>query len=92
MYGDLRLWQNPDRVASDDVVAWSTAFWFWKTNVHPNAQVQRGHFGATTRIINSGECTGTFNVKLAKKRYTFYANVLKAFSLAERPIEKGCYN
>jgi len=92
LYGDLRLWKKPDQVETDDAVAWATAFWFWKTNVHPNAKVQQGQFGATTNIINSGECTGKFDVKLAKKRFFYYVNVMKAFNLTEKPIDKGCYN
>ena len=88
----MRLWTNPDQVATNDSVAWATAFWFWKTNVHPNAQVQQGQFGASIKLINSGECTGTFNVQYAKKRYANYLNVMKAFNINETPIETGCYN
>ena len=51
LYGDDRLVRDPDMVARDEQVAWDTAFWFWKVNVHSKAGVQQGKFGATTKEI-----------------------------------------
>ena len=92
MFGDTRLWTNPDQVETDDKQAWATAFWFWKANVRTNTQVQAGYFGASTNLINGAlECRG-FNTDKAKSRYQKYLNVLKAFNINQAPIENGCYN
>ena len=92
MYGDTRLYTDPDQVASVDSVAWATAFWFWKVNVHTDANVQRGWFGSSTNRINGAlECAGAYQYK-AKQRFTKYGIVLKAFNVNESPIENGCYN
>ncbi|XP_066359303.1 chitinase 5-like [Miscanthus floridulus] len=47
--------RNPDTVAKDPLVSFESALWFWMTNVH---QAMPRGFGATTRVINSGECDG----------------------------------
>ena len=47
---------NPDQVASNDQIAWATAFWFWKQNViggQYGSQVLNGQFGAATNAIKS---------------------------------------
>ncbi|CAG7684261.1 unnamed protein product, partial [Allacma fusca] len=46
LYGaDWLIW-DPDVVGRDDSVAWDTAFWFWRVNVHFQPGVQEGMFGA----------------------------------------------
>ncbi|THF97853.1 hypothetical protein TEA_016956 [Camellia sinensis var. sinensis] len=46
---------NPEIVATDSVVSFKTALWFWMNNVH---NVINSGFGATIRAINSIECNG----------------------------------
>jgi len=92
LYGDTRLITNPEQVASDENVAWATAFWFWKTNVHSKPGVQEGKFGATTNAINGAiECSGS-RQDLARVRFQKYVKVLKAFNINEEAQEGGCYN
>jgi predicted chitinase len=92
LFGDDRLTKDANQVATNDRIAWDTAFWFWAINVHPNANVQKGMFGATTKIINGNECNGIFDVNFAKKRFILYKVVYQAFNLGGSPIENGCYN
>ena len=92
LFGDTRLYTNPDQVETDDKLSWATAFWYWKANVHSNSQVQAGYFGKSTDLINGAlECRGS-NTNLAKLRFKLYVKVLKAFNINEAPIESGCYN
>ena len=94
IFGNNKLLKNPDLVASDDNIAWSTAFWFWKTNViggQYGQAVKRGQFGASTNAINGGlECRGN-NQDKAKKRFKMYKKILIAFNIQTRPDETGCY-
>lgn len=92
LYGDDRLIKNPDLVASDDQVAWATAFWYWKANVGILPNVKAGYFGTSTNAINGAlECAGGYQNK-AKGRYDDYKVVFAAFNLPGTPIENGCYN
>jgi chitinase len=92
LYGDDRLLRDPDQVATNENVAWATAFWFWKVNVGSNALVKRGQFGTSTNLINGAlECRGIYKDK-ARKRFAIYRQVLQAFKVFETPIETGCYN
>lgn len=58
LFGDDRLLRDPDQVATNDELAWTTAFWYWRTRVGINEQVKQGWFGTSTRLINSIECLG----------------------------------
>ncbi|XP_068647782.1 endochitinase EP3-like [Aristolochia californica] len=49
---------NPEILASDPVVSFKSALWFWMNNVHAAITSGRG-FGATIRAINSIECRGS---------------------------------
>ncbi|XP_059655025.1 endochitinase EP3-like [Cornus florida] len=67
---------NPDIVASDVLVSFKTALWYWMTFVHP---VIGEGFGATIRAINGAlECDGgnpdTVNARVGY--YTDYCNEL----------------
>ncbi|KAI8004346.1 Endochitinase EP3 [Camellia lanceoleosa] len=66
---------NPETVATDSVVSFKTALWFWTINVH---DVINSGFGATIRAINSGECNGNNPnaVNARVKYYTDYCNQL----------------
>ncbi|CAG7717116.1 unnamed protein product [Allacma fusca] len=92
LYGNDRLVQDPDLVARDENVAWQTAFWFWRKNVHSRVGVSQGKFGVTTRAINGGECTNSKLHLRAKKRFQIYNNCRKAFGLSGNGDERGCYN
>jgi hypothetical protein len=45
---------NPGIVASDEVLAWASAFWFWKNNVAGSQNV-----GSALLKVNSLECTSS---------------------------------
>ena len=93
IYGDDRLWHNPD-LAAKSIPAWDTSIWYWKVNVHSNPFVLAGQFGASTRAINGWlECSGGgYGTELARKRFQIYQNVYRAFNLPGVPVESGCYN
>lgn len=93
LFGDDRLVRDPDQVARSENVAWDTAFWFWKVNVHSQPGVAEGRFGATTKAINGAlECQGQ-NQDIAKRRFQMYKKVMTAFGLdANSADERGCYN
>ncbi|RWS07222.1 Lysozyme-like domain-containing protein [Dinothrombium tinctorium] len=92
LYGDNRLIEDPDLVADDEQVAWATAFWFWKRNVHNAPGVQEGKFGVTTRKINGAfECKGQYKDR-ARRRFKIYKKILIDFNIKEKANEKGCYN
>ena len=91
LYGDDRILQNPDQVATDENSAWGVSFWFWKTNVKP-ALKNTFNFGLATNAINGAlECKGSATDK-AKKRFQIYTAILKVFEPSATPIETGCYN
>ena len=74
-------------------LAWLTAYWFWKKNIHSKTSISLGYFGASTKIINGYiECGRGRKENKAKKRFELYKKVMKAFNLMEKPIENGCYN
>ncbi|CAL5417070.1 unnamed protein product [Camellia sinensis] len=66
---------NPETVATDSVVLFKTALWFWMNNIH---NVLNSGFGATIQAINSGECNGNRPdaVNARVKYYTDYCNQL----------------
>ncbi|KAG4076278.1 hypothetical protein HA402_014827 [Bradysia odoriphaga] len=91
LLGNDSLVTDPDQVASNENLAWNTAFWFWKVNVHGQAGVSNGFFGATTKAINGFlECSG--NNSVARKRFEMYGKVRAAFGLNGPGDERGCYN
>ncbi|OMH82721.1 Chitinase 4 [Zancudomyces culisetae] len=92
LYGDDRLYTNPDSVAQDETIAWQVSFWYWKSRVRTNKDVLSGEFGASTRMINGAlECTGS-NIVASKTRYDIYKQVLSVFDPSSTPTESGCYN
>ncbi|RKP36710.1 lysozyme-like domain-containing protein [Dimargaris cristalligena] len=92
MYGDDRLYKNPQLVASDEMTAWRTSFWFWKQHVHDIKEVQDGQFGASTRAINGGlECDGPYQDK-ARLRFELYTKILKIVEPDTTPDPAGCYS
>ncbi|MFS8007697.1 putative chitinase [Helianthus anomalus] len=66
---------NPEIVATDPVISFWTAFWFWMNNVHPI--IGQG-FGATIRAINGMECDGgnSATVTARVQYYTQYCSQL----------------
>lgn len=92
-FGDDRLRFTPDLVASNDNLAWDSAFWFWRRDVHNFPGVQQGHFGATTRAINGNlECVNPGGHHIARLRFERYQRIRTAWGLAGPGIETGCYN
>lgn len=85
IFGDAStLLQNPGLVATDPILAWQTAIWFWMTPQSPKpsahevmigdpSQYKKDAFGETVNIINGGvECgQGQMNQYL-ENRIGFY--------------------
>ncbi|KAJ1952707.1 hypothetical protein GGI12_006178, partial [Dipsacomyces acuminosporus] len=92
IFHDDRLYQNPAQVATNEQIAWDVSYWFWRVNVHPDAGVQAGKFGASVNKINGAlECKGA-NKAAARKRYAMYKAILPIFAPGVKAIESGCYN
>ena len=95
LYGSDTLLRNADQVASNDEIAWATAFWYWRTSViggQYGQGVKNGQFGSSTNAINGAlECRGS-NGDKARKRFEIYKKVLVAFNIYSTPNESGCYN
>ncbi|CAI9776397.1 unnamed protein product [Fraxinus pennsylvanica] len=53
---------NPEIVATNRIVSFRTALWFWMNNCHYSITTGQG-FGATIRAINGIECDGGKNRK-----------------------------
>ena len=69
----------PEIVATDAVVSFKTALWFWMTNVH--SVIGQG-FGATTRAINGAvECDGK-QPDLVQARINYYTQYCNQFGVA----------
>lgn len=70
--------RNPGTVATDRVVSFKAAFWFWMNQCHNIITSGQG-FGATIRAINSMECnggnSGAVNARVGY--YTDYCNKLQ---------------
>jgi len=86
IFGDDRLLDNPEQVATSDRIAWQTSFWFWGERVHGAKGVAKGQFGATTRKINGIECGGS----IAQERFRIYGIVREAFGLEGAGDPSGC--
>nr|XP_043627979.1 chitinase 6-like [Erigeron canadensis] len=71
---------NPDIVATDQVVSFKSALWFWMENVHSGFASGSG-FGATIRAINGMECNGG-NPGAVNSRVTYYTDYCKQFGVA----------
>lgn len=69
----------PETVATDPVISFKTALWFWVNNVHP--VINQG-FGATIRAINGAlECNGQ-NPDEANNRVQLYQQFCSDFGVA----------
>ncbi|KAJ0702671.1 putative chitinase [Helianthus annuus] len=66
---------NPEIVATDPLISFQTALWFWMNNVH--SVIGQG-FGATIRAINGMECDGgnPSTVSARVEYYTQYCSQL----------------
>jgi hypothetical protein len=83
----LNLWADPDLVARNASVAWSTALWYWMTQSGPGSQpahgcmVNNAGFGCTIRSINGSlECNGgnPAQVQSRIRNYTTFKGILGA--------------
>ena len=74
----LDLLNSPDTVATDVVISFETALWFWMTYVRP--VVSQG-FGATIQAINGNECNGG-NFDAVKARVQYYKQYCNQLGIA----------
>jgi len=83
----LNLWADPDLVARDAAVAWSTALWYWQTQNGPGSQpahscmANNAGFGCTIRAINGSlECNGGNPAQVQSRinSYTSFKSILGA--------------
>ena len=89
---DTSLYDDPDQVATNEDLAWSVSFYYWKTFVKPALASNPTAFGLSTNAINGAlECRGQ-RTDLAKKRFSIYTAVLKVLEPTMTPVETGCYN
>ncbi|KAG8369472.1 hypothetical protein BUALT_Bualt14G0017200 [Buddleja alternifolia] len=70
---------NPEIVATDPVISFKTALWFWMNNCH-YAIISGQGFGATIRAINSMECDGG-NPATVTSRVDNYINYCDQFGV-----------
>ena len=52
---NVDLCSEPDKVATDEAIAWGTAIWFWMSRGTPTPHasvVESGQFGGTLNAIN----------------------------------------
>ncbi|KAJ1958232.1 hypothetical protein IWQ62_004933 [Dispira parvispora] len=90
IFGDQRLVDNPDQVATNEDVAWAVSFFYWSNNVHSQGGIQEGQFGVSIRAINGQlECNGSGHPGV-QNRIRIYTNVLQAFHINEPVNEAGC--
>jgi len=99
LFGNDSLFRHPDWVERSEFLAWATAAWFWKHNVH--RKLRHHMFGYSTQYINGDlECKrwrakneevspGPFAQK-AEKRFNHYQRVYRALNLPGKPIGGGC--
>ncbi|XP_022722047.1 endochitinase EP3-like [Durio zibethinus] len=74
----LDLLNNPEMVATDPVVSFKTALWYWMNAVH--SVVSQG-FGETIKAINGpGECGGQEPEKV-QRRIGFYTDYCRQFGV-----------
>ncbi|KAG9152316.1 hypothetical protein Leryth_021257 [Lithospermum erythrorhizon] len=73
------LLNNPDKVATDNVVSFKAALSFWMTNCHAIITSGKG-FGATIRAINSIECDGK-EADLVTSRVNLYTTFCGQFQV-----------
>ncbi|CAL5417073.1 unnamed protein product [Camellia sinensis] len=72
---------TPETVATDSLVSFKAAFWFWMQNVHSVMTTGQG-FGATIRAINGDvECDGK-KPDLVTARVNLYTNYCSQFGVA----------
>nr|XP_043627980.1 endochitinase EP3-like [Erigeron canadensis] len=71
---------NPDIVATNQLVSFKTALWFWMDKAHWDFVSGKG-FGATIGVINGVECDDG-NPGAVSARVTYYTDYCKQFGVA----------
>lgn len=72
---------NPEAVATDPVISFKTALWYWMTNCH-SIMVSGQGFGATIQAINSPvECNGR-KPDAVSARVTYYTDYCSQLGVA----------
>ena len=78
LYGDDRLLNTPDLLATDPNLSWASAAWFWMANVHAKSDT----FGQTLKAINGAlECDGGSHAENRVLRFNHYKQILQALNL-----------
>ncbi|XP_026460644.1 endochitinase A-like [Papaver somniferum] len=77
------LLKNPDLVATNAVISFKAALWFWMNNVH-SVITSGGGFGRTIRRINGGECGGG-NPTAVRNRIKYYKAYCKQLGTTPGP-------
>ncbi|XVE80953.1 hypothetical protein DITRI_Ditri15bG0023200 [Diplodiscus trichospermus] len=78
----LNLLKNPELVATDPVVSFKTALWYWKVAVRP--VIGQG-FGATIKAINGAVECGGKEPQRVQRRIGFYTDYCKQFGVDPGP-------
>jgi hypothetical protein len=95
-YLGLDLANNPTLVATDPVIGWKVALWYWNVHSNPGAgspgvcheAMNQNNFGQTTRIINGGiECAG--DSSSACKRAEIYTRFCQALGNTAAQCTEG---
>jgi len=82
----VNIVDDPEKVATDDTLAWCTTAFFWKTKVHDDRGCPSCDLGATIHAINAAqECEGgnefsETNRKKAQNRWCYYAAFYRAYA------------
>ncbi|XWS13150.1 hypothetical protein CRYUN_Cryun36dG0012700 [Craigia yunnanensis] len=79
----LNLLNNPEMVATDPVVSFKTALWYWMNAV--GLVVGQG-FGATIKAINGRRECGGEEPQKVQRRIGFYTDYCKQFDVDPEPI------
>uniref|UniRef100_A0A0C9S6Z8 TSA: Wollemia nobilis Ref_Wollemi_Transcript_14098_1042 transcribed RNA sequence n=1 Tax=Wollemia nobilis TaxID=56998 RepID=A0A0C9S6Z8_9CONI len=73
--------QNPELVATNSIISFKTAVWFWMVNSNCHSAITSGKgFGATIKAINSMECNGG-NPSEVSSRVNYYRKFCKQLNV-----------
>ncbi|KAF5452578.1 hypothetical protein F2P56_027558 [Juglans regia] len=76
----IDILNSPELVATDPIISFKTALWFWMTNVHQ--RLSQGGFGATIQAINGAiECNGR-NPSAVQSRTGYYIKYCDLLGIA----------
>ncbi|KAI3963065.1 hypothetical protein MKW98_029005 [Papaver atlanticum] len=79
----VNLLKNPDLVATNAIISFKAAIWFWMNNVH-SVITSGGGFGRTIRKVNGSECGGG-NRPAVRARVKYYRAYCKQLGITPGP-------